>query len=245
MVSFLATYLIELKKMKELESALLSTFEDYRLSKGEKTAFRELLMEYQEDTDALNFVRNKAFDIVNIHMQKQQSFDVSGFKWLEHIVKTIDVVRASGAPAINAEAYFSPGEDCKRRIVGLITHAKKTVDVCVFTISDDDISRALYSAHQRGTNVRIITDNDKANDLGSDVDRLIGQGVPTVKDISDKHMHHKFALIDGIYLINGSFNWTRSATKYNNENITVTGDVGLVKRFSERFEGLWKEFKRG
>ncbi|OUR92117.1 hypothetical protein A9Q81_16825 [Gammaproteobacteria bacterium 42_54_T18] len=92
MVSFLAIYLIGLKIMEELASALLSTFEDYRLSKGEKTAFRELLMEYQEDTDALNFVRNKAFDIVNIQMQKQQSFDMSGFKF--SIAKVNDFFRA-------------------------------------------------------------------------------------------------------------------------------------------------------
>ena len=63
------------------------TFCDYRLSKNEKVAFRELLVEYKEDCDELNFVRNTAFDIVNTHFKTQEYFDMRGYKWFEHIVK--------------------------------------------------------------------------------------------------------------------------------------------------------------
>jgi len=55
-------------------------------------------------------------------------------------------------------------------------------------------------------------------------------------------MHYKFALVDATYLINGSFNWTRSATKYHNENITLLTDPELIKAFANKFEDMWHQF---
>ncbi len=228
--------------MNELEKALRNTFEDYCLSKDEKYDFRELLLEHKDDANTMSFVRNKAFEIVNQHMREKNVFDSNAFKWLEQIAKTIDSVRTVQPAQIKNEVYFSPGSNCKKRIISLINNAIQAVDICVFTISDDDISDAIYSAHKRKILVRIITDNDKANDKGSDVDYLSKKGLSIVKDHSANHMHHKFALIDSTYLINGSFNWTRSASKYNNENITILTDPELTSRFSEKFEDLWREF---
>jgi mitochondrial cardiolipin hydrolase len=227
--------------MDVLEKALRTTFEDYKLSKNEKYAFRELLLEHKNDDEALSFVRNRAFDLVNHHMQEGNRFDLDAYKWLEHIIKSIDSVRID-KPKMGEDAYFSPSDDCKNRIISLINGARATLDVCVFTISDDNISESLLAAHKRNIKVRIITDNDKSGDRGSDIDYLIRKSVPVVKDISDSHMHHKFALVDNKYLINGSFNWTRSASKYNNENITLLTNHDLISKFQNKFEEMWKQF---
>ncbi|MCA9056002.1 MAG: endonuclease, partial [Planctomycetaceae bacterium] len=50
--------------------------------------------------------------------------------------------------------------------------ARETVDVCVFTITDDRITRAILDAHRRRVRIRILSDDDKSGDLGSDVERL-------------------------------------------------------------------------
>lgn len=42
------------------------------------------------------------------------------------------------------------------------------------------------------------------------------------------HMHHKFAIVDARLLINGSFNWTRQAVLYNQENCVITDNPQLV-----------------
>lgn len=41
-------------------------------------------------------------------------------------------------------------------------------------------------------------------------------------------------------LINGSFNWTRSASTVNEENITVLYDARLIALFTQEFESLWQ-----
>ena len=56
-------------------------------------------------------------------------------------------------------------------------------------------------------------------------------------------MHNKFVIIDDDILLNGSFNWTFSAVTKNNENIAVSGDKKLIRRYNEQFEKIWEEFK--
>ena len=99
----------------------------------------------------------------------------------------------------------------------------------------------VLATHARGVKVRIITDDEKSHDLGSDVDRLRAAGIPCKMDVGNAaHMHHKFALFDARRLMNGSFNWTRSASEQNEENLIVTADPVLVAAFTERFEWLWQ-----
>ena len=134
---------------------------------------------------------------------------------------------------------FSPGDECLRHILSLIRAAEKTLDVCVFTITDDRIAQALVRAHERGIAIRIITDDDKVNDAGSDVRYLSSQGISVRVDTSPSHMHHKFMLIDSGVLLTGSYNWTRSAGKNNHENLLSMAEPYFLSRFRKEFESLW------
>ena len=143
---------------------------------------------------------------------------------------------------VESSCHFSPGDECRNKIIDLIVQARRSVWICVFTISDDRITEAILAAHARGLDVRVLSDDDKSEDRGSDIDHLIASGVPVRLDQSSHHMHHKFALFDQQILLNGSFNWTRSASYANEENILVTGEPRLVSGFTEQFETLWDSF---
>ena len=108
------------------------------------------------------------------------------------------------------------------------------------TITDDRLTSAILEAHARSVRIRIITDDDKSADLGSDAARFLQAGIALRTDRSRYHMHHKFALFDGALLLNGSYNWTRGAAENNEENFIVTSDRRLVEEFSAAFERLWE-----
>lgn len=137
------------------------------------------------------------------------------------------------------KVYFSPGEECKKAIIDQLNGAEFSVKICVFTISDNDISKAIKNAYKRGLEVKIITDNDKVNDRGSDIYTLFKAGIEVKTDSEPSHMHHKFAVIDEKTLITGSFNWTRSASLYNQENVVVTNNSDLVDQHVDYYKELW------
>jgi cardiolipin hydrolase len=111
--------------------------------------------------------------------------------------------------------------------------------VCVFTITDDRIRAAMLDARRRGVAIRVISDNDKAMDEGSDIEPLRRAGIEVRVDQTEAHMHHKFARTTTRGCSTGSYNWTRSAANYNQENLVITDDAALVQAFSREFERLW------
>ncbi len=160
--------------------------------------------------------------------------------WLEDAVKLIWSEQPT--PDEHNAVYFSPGDDGLNAIKSQIDNAVNSLDVCVFTISDNRISDALVSAHRRGVNVRIITDDHKRHDTGSDVEELKDKKLSIKIDYEPVHMHHKFAIIDGEQLITGSYNWTRSAATKNYENVLITEDALLIKGYQKEFDRLWDRF---
>ena len=175
-------------------------------------------------------------------------------EWLEDVMKVLapltPLAGAAGLSAGTDEAFFAPGERCLQQIVHRFGQCRRTADVCVFTITDDRISRAILDAHRRKVSVRIITDSDKQHDAGSDVQKFREAGIPVkVDDIHtapesglNGHMHHKFAIFDGLRLLNGSYNWTRGAADTNFENVIETADATLIAAFAAEFARLWDRF---
>jgi len=135
---------------------------------------------------------------------------------------------------------FSPGEDCLKDVISFIEEAESYLDVCVFTISDNRIARALVDAFERGIDVRVVTDNEKMHDQGSDIRYLFECGIPVRVDQSPYHMHHKFAISDNGKVLTGSYNWTRSAASYNHENVIIIENEELSISFADVFESLWE-----
>jgi hypothetical protein len=139
------------------------------------------------------------------------------------------------------DVHFSPGDECLFAICRQIESAEATADVCVFTITDDRIAARLLDAHRRGVRVRIITDNDKAHDEGSDIHRLARAGIEVRVDQTPFHMHHKFAIFDERRMLTGSYNWTRGAARDNEENLIVSDDPRLLRAFGREFGSLWEK----
>ena len=121
----------------------------------------------------------------------------------------------------------------------MVGEAREALDICIFTLTDNRIVRRLEEAHARKVRIRIISDDDKSEDLGSDLDHLRRFGINCRFDRTDAHMHHKFALADNDLLLTGSYNWTRSAATENDENIIVTNNRKLVNSFQSKFDELW------
>lgn len=220
----------------EIDAVLLRTWDDQHLSRGERRALAQLVA---EPAEMRLRVRRRSFEVARRFAEDGDLDKV--LEWLEEVQKALAPAAAPDAGPARSEAHFAPRESVYQRVVRALDGTRQRADLAVFTITDDRITRAILAAHQRGVALRIVSDNDKANDLGSDVERLARAGVPVRIDRTPVHMHHKFAIFDGRTLLNGSFNWTRSATEENAENILLTDDETLVKAYAAEFEHCWSK----
>jgi len=222
----------------EFRQILSQTLADHRLSRSESQALKSALADLTREPRLLGEFRRAAFELATETLADGvPSQDV--FAWLEEIISALAQSSAGEAAARPATACFSPGDGCVQRIRSLFQQARSTADVCVFTITDDRISDAILEAHSRKVAIRVLTDNEKAFDAGSDIGRLSAAGIMTRVDATEYHMHHKFAIFDRRVLVTGSYNWTRSAAEYNEENMLVCHEPAPLSQFQQVFDNLW------
>ncbi len=226
-------------KLQALLQIFQKTLDDKNFSRSEKKAVTQLLeQDFFLKKEQRDFLRGKIFDLARQGIQGHDNQTV--IDWLETANKLLVHCHDQ-----DSAVYFSPGEQCQRAIVNQLTQALSFLDICVFTISDDWITGEILDCHKRGLKVRIITDDEKAHDYGSDIETMEKAGIEVRVDHSPHHMHHKFAIFDQRRVLTGSYNWTHSAAAHNQENVLLTDDRQVVSAYSREFEKLWNNFKEG
>lgn len=224
--------------MKDIIQKITDTIDDSFLSKTEK-------QEIQQYLRSSHLPKETRIDLI------QQSINIAADKATpnnyDHVFKWLKKMSALlGNYAIDREhnnAYFTGVDDLRKEVIHLIEKAEKTLDICVFTISDNPIAESIMKKHADGVKVRIITDDDKMMDMGSDIFKLKNKNIVVKIDGSRSHMHHKFAIIDEGTVLTGSFNWTRSASEQNYENIVVSDNAYLIQSFRKEFNRLWEKLE--
>jgi mitochondrial cardiolipin hydrolase len=223
--------------MDAILAHLKNSIEDQFFSKTEKKTLKSLLDEQVLSDHQLNLLRNKIYELAN------EKATPDNYRFILEWIRIANSALTPTPPLTSSDAFFSPGDACRNVIINQVQAATTQLKICVFTISDDLITNALLTAHKKGVRVQVLTDNDKSQDEGSDVDQIARVGIPVKIDNTPNHMHHKFMVVDQRTLLTGSYNWTRSAARYNHENILLTKEAGIVKSFSKEFEQLWNEME--
>jgi len=94
----------------------------------------------------------------------------------------------------------------------------------IYGFTLDALADALIRAAERGVDVKVLIEAESAGWKGSEHEKLIAHGVDVKLDSNPDLMHHKVMVIDGRIVVTGSYNWTWSAEKNNDENILVVED---------------------
>ncbi|RUM90527.1 MAG: phospholipase D family protein, partial [Thermovibrio sp.] len=117
------------------------------------------------------------------------------------------------------------------------------IDIAIYSFTSRRIAKALIDARNRGVRVRVIIDegNGKSRFCVGPFLESAGIEVRYKRGSGGGLMHNKYAIYDGKVLSTGSFNWTGSAERRNDENLVVIrNDRRLIELYRENFEKLWK-----
>jgi len=142
--------------------------------------------------------------------------------------------------------YFPrAGQDAEQELIKEIGSAKKTLDVAIYSFTDKKVASAIADDKKRGVTVRMISDKECSGESYQKVCLKIVKdaGIPVKINSHSGIMHLKVSMIDHASVTTGSYNYTASAQKKNDENLVVISDQTVTGEYEEEFERMWNDTK--
>ncbi|MGC8501416.1 phospholipase D family protein [Desulfurella sp.] len=151
--------------------------------------------------------------------------------------------------ARDIEVYFTPSFEPIDKIISLIDHSKRSIDVAMYSFTSRPLAQSLINAKKRGVKVRLLLDGEwnSPKNKYSKVEYLLKNGINIRFAKAHKYydrygiMHNKFAIFDDKIVETGSLNWTAQAPKANDENVLVIDRVDIANVYKKQFEELWNQ----
>lgn len=129
-------------------------------------------------------------------------------------------------------------------LISYINGAKRTIHIAAFEFNLTPVAEALIAAHQRGVEVKWITDDEHG--IEADVEEGRGQfamleraGIQVKDDGRSGLMHNKFWIFDAQTVWTGSTNITVNGIFRNNNNVIVLRSPELATIFEREFAEMW------
>lgn len=142
---------------------------------------------------------------------------------------------------MESEIYF---EDLKGVLESELKKAHQEVKIAVAWINFKEYLPIMQELLDRNVRLNIVcSDNWQNRTHQTYISQLIkdGANIQLLKMPSTRnHMHHKFVVIDGMTVINGSFNWSPNAERSFENLMVLRNIVSQAKKFEEEFERLQK-----
>jgi len=148
------------------------------------------------------------------------------------------------------EVHFSPADPPHEELLAALDQADESVLFMIFAFTREDVTNKLIELHESGVMVVGVFDESQARGRYSVDERLAKAGVPVFID-GNNHtigfgggkLHHKVLLVDAMSdsdptVAIGSYNWSASASRYNDENLLVIRGPETTAAYLEEFCGI-------
>ncbi|MCP4643035.1 MAG: DUF1669 domain-containing protein [bacterium] len=140
--------------------------------------------------------------------------------------------------SVTIECYFAPEDKAEREIVEEIEDAGQSIDFMAFSFTSEPIAEAMAERMEEDVRVRGLFEKRGAGSSYSRDDYLRDRGAEVHMDSNKYTMHHKVIVLDRETVVTGSYNFSKSAEKKNDENVLIIHDPEIAERFTQEFEQL-------
>lgn len=142
----------------------------------------------------------------------------------------------------NLEVYFSPDDGTAAHLVDLIGSAKESIYFLAYSFTADNLADAMLASAKSGVTVMgVFEDLQYRSNTGTEFDRLRTNGVQVRLDGNPYSMHHKVIIIDQGIVATGSYNFSASAEKSNDENTLILYSPEIASLYLAEFERVYNE----
>ncbi len=140
------------------------------------------------------------------------------------------------------ESYFSPDDGVLDHLVDMVNEADTSISIMAFSFTSDELAAAVLDKARQGVSVQIVMDEEQADsNQGGEYENLRNAGLDVRLDGNSGQMHHKVIIIDGDTVSFGSYNFSNSAERRNDENVIIAHDPELAGAFMAEFDRIYAE----
>ena len=147
------------------------------------------------------------------------------------------------APDFASEGVFVEPTDGVAPVINELDHARCTIDVGIYLLTNEDVITALERAAGRGVRVRVIVERypfGGSTDTTALASRLDAAGIEhTWSDSRFRFTHAKYIVVDRQVAIIMNMNLTASAVKGNREFGAISTDRAVAAEAQAIFDGDW------
>jgi phosphatidylserine/phosphatidylglycerophosphate/cardiolipin synthase-like enzyme len=139
------------------------------------------------------------------------------------------------------ENYFSTHDHIAQHVIDKIEQAHARIHFLAFSFTHDGISKAMLARSKAGVEVLGVFEKSQVAGGHSDFERFrsAGGSVHVCLDANPRNMHHKVIVLDDDWVVTGSFNFSTSADKSNDENVVILKNAEINRRFEEEFQKVY------
>lgn len=149
------------------------------------------------------------------------------------------------------QSFYTRKYNVRSIIAHILKHAKHSILIAAYNLTDASIVRILKQAHSKGVKVRVITDYSNMGKSYSKINELIRAEIPVFyydhtldKNRGNKSeqflplMHLKVIVCDGEIVITGSANLTYAGQENNFETVTLIREKQSITEHVNMFKHL-------
>ncbi len=169
--------------------------------------------------------------------------------WILAVAGLVWKAWTPGAPPVHAsdslQVLFLPLTPCRipPSLEARIREARCCMDLALYNLDFPALERLLIEASRRGVRIRVVTDGRRRNRRA--FRRLQRHGIPVVFRPRGGLMHHKFAVVDSLWVITGSANWTRNGICRHANHMVILKHRDIARAYLEEFEEMFQRRRFG
>jgi phosphatidylserine/phosphatidylglycerophosphate/cardiolipin synthase-like enzyme len=141
------------------------------------------------------------------------------------------------------QVLFAPDNNVAQRLAERINASTQSVRFLAFSFTQDAMGKAVTSRAQAGVAVSGVFEKTGSETRFSEYGAMKKAGLDVYQDGNPYLMHHKVFVLDGRTTVFGSFNFSDSADKDNDENCLIVDDPAFAAQFSGEVDRMLEAAK--
>ena len=139
---------------------------------------------------------------------------------------------------MRVQVLFAPEDGVAAKIAERINQASSQIRFLAFSFTHDGIGKAVLDRAKAGVSVAGVFEKTGSETRFSEFGIMKQAGLDVYQDGNPYVMHHKVFVLDGRTTVFGSFNFSDSADRDNDENALIVDDPGFASLYLQEVDRM-------